>query len=321
MGYDTVPKPLIWKSQDGGDSWNRLPEFDFSEIQLFQDLLAIPAGEDNVRTYFSDFDMAVDAEGNLHIFVEMLSGFGGQLENLTSIYADLATQYLVHGWTDNGTDWIFNEVSPVINTDDGLIGTANIFKRLQMSRSTDGSMVFMTWNEDNDQEAIQFPDIMARAFNVANADYSETINLTLDTDAEEFAFWQTIAPVSIDNGDCYDYELPIVFSEPGGSETDPLQFYFLRGVGFNYPYTGIEESKLDLLVDVYPNPAQDQFSIRSPYNWNMNVELFDQCGKLVSSKNFSNGITQVDVSNLAPGMYFAEISSGSERTTRKIIVE
>jgi hypothetical protein len=321
VGLDTVPKPLLWKTIDGGETWNRLPEFDFSTIQLFQDILAIPDGDDTVRPYFSDFDIAVDADGNLHIFCEMLSGFGGQLENLGSIFADLTTQYLVHGWTSDGTDWQFNEVSPIINNGDGVIGAVGIFLRLQASRSSDGSMIFMTWNEDNDQEAISFPDIMARAFNVANQDYSEIINLTEGSDAEEFAFWQTIAPVSIDNGECFEYELPIVFSEPGASDTEPLQFYYLRGVGFNYPYVGVEENKLDMLIDVYPNPAQDSFSIRSPYNWNMNVELFDQCGKRVFSENFSHGITRVNVSNLAPGMYYAEISNGEQRVSKKIVVE
>ena len=42
-----------------------------------------------------------------------------------------------------------------------------------------------------------------------------------------------MAPTSIDGGDDFDYELPVVFAEPSGTDLDPPQYYYIKGAGFN----------------------------------------------------------------------------------------
>lgn len=319
MGYDTIPKPVIYKTTNGGADWSKLPEFDFSGIQIFQDILAQPLNGGAVRPYFSDMDIAVDNEGRLHMFVEMLSGYNGLEADLTLIYAELTTQYLMHGWTSDGTDWQFNEISAIINSDDGMIGAVAVTKKPQIARSSDGTMMFFTWSEDDDQEAISFPDIMARAYSVTGDEYSEIINLTSGTDAEEFAFFPTLAPIAIDNGQEFDYELALVYCEPGGSDVEPAQFYFLRGVGFNYPYVSVEENRKTSDISVYPNPAIDVLTIQAPNSLQLQVELYDAMGKWQRSESLLGGRRNLSLGGLSSGVYYLRIDDGSSVSTTRFV--
>lgn len=323
IGLDTIPHPVVYKTSDGGDNWSKLPEFDFSTLQIFQDYLFLPEGDDQVRPFFSDMDMAVDADGRLHVFYEMLSGFGGTEEDLTFIFADLTSQYLMHGMTTDGTDWEFEVVSNVINNGDGVVGAVGVFLRLQCGRSEDGNFIFFTWNEDDDNESINFPNIMARGYSVENGDYSEIENLTLDSDAEDFAFWQSLSPVVITNGECFTYELPIVFGEPSGSDLNVLQFYYLKNAGFNYPWgtINVSENELDSKVSLYPNPSNGWVTLEAPTNWDLEISVYDTQGKLVESLRKTNAVNRLDFSALDHGMYFVEIAHEGDRITRKLIIE
>ncbi|GHN02532.1 hypothetical protein WSM22_40210 [Cytophagales bacterium WSM2-2] len=79
--------------------------------------------------------------------------------------------------------------------------------------------------------------------------------------------------------------------------------------------TGISESNPDIAI--YPNPAKNNLFIQTPWKDFM-VSIYDFKGSLMAS--YSNPQGPVDVSSLADGLYFVQISSGVKRFSSKIVV-
>ena len=40
LGFVSVPKPIVWKTADGGETWVKRVEFDFQTLPAMQDNLA-----------------------------------------------------------------------------------------------------------------------------------------------------------------------------------------------------------------------------------------------------------------------------------------
>ena len=80
-------------------------------------------------------------------------------------------------------------------------------------------------------------------------------------------------------------------------------------------------------LNVYPNPATDFVSISYTTNGNENVSyrMTDLSGKSVIVRNLGvrNGvqIENIDLSNLASGMYILEIAAGNNRSVQKVTVK
>lgn len=71
-------------------------------------------------------------------------------------------------------------------------------------------------------------------------------------------------------------------------------------------------------IKMYPNPATEQISFTG--NGPLNVTITDTSGKTVCSEKL-NKMRQMDISKLAIGLYFIEITNGKDRTTFKLIKE
>lgn len=75
-----------------------------------------------------------------------------------------------------------------------------------------------------------------------------------------------------------------------------------------------------LPAQVYPNPVQDILTINvedhNPYTW----KLYEQTGRLIRFGN-GQGLTQIERGNLSTGMYYLQLESEDEITTKKIVFE
>jgi len=69
---------------------------------------------------------------------------------------------------------------------------------------------------------------------------------------------------------------------------------------------------------LYPNPARDQFSIKTNISENCHFELTDINGKVLLSENLIN-MKPIDISQLHAGMYFVTIAYGNTKQTFKVI--
>ena len=71
-------------------------------------------------------------------------------------------------------------------------------------------------------------------------------------------------------------------------------------------------------VKMFPNPARDtvQFSVNS--NENLDIEIFDMIGKSVLRVNDVQN--EVNISDLNSGLYFVQMTLGTQQATKKLIV-
>ena len=71
-------------------------------------------------------------------------------------------------------------------------------------------------------------------------------------------------------------------------------------------------------VKMFPNPAKDtvQFSVNS--NENLDIEIFDMLGKSVLRINDVQN--EVNISDLNSGLYFVQMTLGTQQATKKLIV-
>ena len=71
--------------------------------------------------------------------------------------------------------------------------------------------------------------------------------------------------------------------------------------------------------NVYPNPTNGKFSVTLPLNIKANISVADAQGKIILEKNnLSNG-SQMNLGNVAPGVYLVSISSENEVQTIRLV--
>ncbi|MGZ0014832.1 family 16 glycosylhydrolase [Yeosuana sp. AK3] len=80
----------------------------------------------------------------------------------------------------------------------------------------------------------------------------------------------------------------------------------------------IEETPLNKLIKVYPNPAQDYLYIDSKVTINK-ISFYNMFGMQVL-KNVSLENNSIDISELSSGIYLLEIVSDSKKITKKVVI-
>ncbi len=91
---------------------------------------------------------------------------------------------------------------------------------------------------------------------------------------------------------------------------------------FNMPgiSSGVEDIVQDTEIKLFPNPAHTNLRVVSSAK-KLNISMFDIAGKCVTQFICSGGISNLDVSNYNPGMYFFAINDGSRNIVKKIIIQ
>ncbi len=86
-------------------------------------------------------------------------------------------------------------------------------------------------------------------------------------------------------------------------------------------HTGVEESVLNQMVDLYPNPTNSYIDLRfNEAQLQVKVcRLYDVYGKLLKVVPVSSDLTRVDVSDLANGVYFVRLDSERGTITKKFV--
>jgi len=89
---------------------------------------------------------------------------------------------------------------------------------------------------------------------------------------------------------------------------------------------GVGEINASSSISLYPNPANEKFTIRNPQFAIGFVEMFDICGRNVfaqSQKSYHIHQANIDISYLNPGIYFVRVSDADKirNVTSKLIIE
>lgn len=93
------------------------------------------------------------------------------------------------------------------------------------------------------------------------------------------------------------------------------------------PIVGIKENitNFNSNISIMPNPTSGQFNLifTLPKEEELFIKIYNSIGQQISSEhlqNVSNNLINLDLSNKPSGIYFTEISNGTERVIKKIIV-
>ncbi|PCJ25706.1 MAG: hypothetical protein COA97_07455 [Flavobacteriales bacterium] len=336
-GTNTMNRPYVMKSTDGGTTWNNVMDYDFSQNAVMQNYIwGINTDTTKKRPFFSSYDMIVDANGELRIFAEVASGFSDHPDSLFYSFAARQSGFLFEIAT-NGANWDVTYIDSVLVDDfewDAANGLSH-FVRPQAARSQDGNMAFYTWIGSD--PAIgpnrEFPDIWAIAHDLTNNycpsswsnGWSAIKNLSNGNNSNYVAAYQTMAVDAIENGNDEDYELAIVYGTAvGGTELidglSPAQWNFLRGVGFSCP-VGIKENTLsNNEVTLYPNPTSGVVAIRITGVKEFDYTVIDIVGNLVTTKSVNGSNAVIDLTNNAKGVYFITVNTEKGSVTKKVML-
>lgn len=315
-----MERPVVYKTTDNGANWVLQAELDIAATDVGVALGGFP--------YFRDFDVVVDANDDLHVFGEMmqyaddLSGF-----DYEGHFADFILSNAENTWSDM-------VIGDILNTGPGgyLPGSfQDLFTHVQVSISEDGEKIFYGWTESVDNDINDTPDIMARGRDVNNATWTEIKNLTLDTDAEGVAAYATLSPVSISNGDDFDYELPFVCVPDYTGELDETFFAYLKGIGFNeseFVPMSVESIDNDLAsFNLFPNPSQDNtvLSFNLLNDVKLSISVFNSVGQKVAMLEEGNrqaGSHRYDIntSEFKEGLYFIQMTVDDNSISKKLLI-
>lgn len=89
-------------------------------------------------------------------------------------------------------------------------------------------------------------------------------------------------------------------------------------------FLSLDEEELDNNVNIYPNPAQNEFVIKNASNLTLNkATLFDLSGRNIVEYNISQGakLKTINLSGITSGVYFVKITSDEASVTRKLVIE
>ena len=96
---------------------------------------------------------------------------------------------------------------------------------------------------------------------------------------------------------------------------------FSNSISYQNDYTTLDEKNNNVLINVYPNPANSILHIKSNFELNPStIRITTIKGKTVVSKNSDFSSNTIDVSTLSPGIYFIQIKTDNNIITKKFVV-
>ena len=338
--------PVLWKTTDAGTTWTKQGKINWRNVDsIMQYTLTTrfyQTGQTVLDTipYMTNFDMVVDAAGDLHVMAEMNTRFssapdsagysyGGRTSLLTHLY------YRNNAWGANGI-MIKQNAFYTIGATSGVRQDLN----MQASRNAAGTKVFMTFNRTDttsrgaDSYPNDSPDVWAYGYDVNTNRATTPVNLSAGTSAELTSYLAKCSPIAITNGGMT--ELPIVYAEPGADASGAntgiyTRFYYLGGVGFmdsdfgettwfNATVLGTEKAgSLREKLNVYPNPTTGSLRVDlSAFNSNSTIEVTNVLGATVLTATQQSGTATLDLSHQANGVYFVTVSNAEGRVTKKV---
>ncbi len=353
QGYDStiadgkVIHPILTKTTDGGMSWGATfgPHLDAlveqrsgdSLIDIFRNYTGWATIE-NLTSNLSEVDIAVDANGNPHILLNVFPGagtvpqVGGAPAPDFNYYPAINMLVDVHSG-DGGLTWdalLIDTLYTFSYDFDPTNGPVPEDNRIQMSMSTDREKIFYNWFESDTAYVSSipdnnFPDWWTAGYDVmGDSLFGGHVQHTVLGECT----WGNVADWAFDNNDgTYTIHMTYAPIADFGSFSvlSPIDFYYMGG---QFPQSGIGIAENQFEAGrLYPNPTSGTafMHVNSNENANYSVSVTDMTGRTIyqNDAQLVAGINTIhfDASAWTSGVYFVTLESNGQRSTQKFIVE
>lgn len=354
-------KPIVWKTTDGGDTWQKQARIAYQSLDSLISY-TIPVDLDGDGTsdslgsgspqipFMSQYDIAVDGNGRLHIYASMVSSSNDaeDSEDFGFVWTGVGTLNFFHfiNTGDGSDDWEAHFIDTWFN-EDGAVGGIAVDERVQMGRSPEGDYVFFSHSESTylgDEEAVpnDFPDIHAGAYRVSDGFVVDLKNLGVVPgfefddfeflDAATTSYFQTMSPVTKEGGENWDHEIPFVYSIPRDLSDDvqPIDYFYYFGVGFDedeFHERGVPAvlgtktlSPEAQAVKVYPNPTTGEVALDlSAFKQTVQIQVMDMMGRTIQTLSQQSGQVVIDLASEMNGMYLIQVQTENEVFSKKVM--
>jgi len=282
---DVAPKPILYKTEDGGTNWTGPYIVHLSEYSSITDSLAGnftvtgSKGQDSTVTSTRiplplSFDIVVDEAGNPHMLTEIR--LAADSTSINGVKANAATDAAFGDFRfypsvapglwdittyDGGCSWTPQFVSALFKQS-GVVKNSNNQLAFgpypQISRTEAGDKVFYSWVDDttrNRAATAMQPNLYGRARDVSD---ESTTDVKSETTGSGITFrneiyFPTCAPTVL--GTSGTYEQPTVFMAPDGNADQPVKFYYIDDR--NYTDAEFESTTRDLEIVSIVAPGEN----------------------------------------------------------------
>ncbi|MGB1039285.1 MAG: T9SS type A sorting domain-containing protein [Flavobacteriales bacterium] len=197
------------------------------------------------------------------------------------------------------------------------IGTSLGFNALLPFTLTDNIMSVRVWSPDSNTVVRLKVEDHNDATHTCETEATTTVNggwdiLIFDFSNEAAGTAQLSAGLAAG----WVYDKASIFFDFGN--TGSGKTYYFDDVRWGPAYVGTQEIKNEEL-SVYPNPTNNQWTVKSEDNNITKIEVYDLKGNLVYSSVPNVRITKIDATNLAPGMYMLRATTTEGVATSRIV--
>ena len=171
-------------------------------------------------------------------------------------------------------------------------------------------------------------DALTFSGNVSSYDLSSNYNVIAFIKVLD-AFYGQLTIESVDLTATGDFSVSVTAAETAagaivqygfamyGVPADPADTTLGSVVIGNPPTSGLEDNVLNA-VKMFPNPAKDYVRFSTNSNEDLDIQIFDMLGKAVL--RVDNVRNAVNVSELNAGLYFVQMTLGTQKATKKLVI-